>query len=318
MVRVSTHYNLARSQGSLEFVDVDIADDVPLFIDPGAIRLLQTTMAHHCSSLIQNFFQRVLDAMQQGNHQKAHELLSTLNEQNETRLGFSASGAHGHGMGSGLAAALHARLRQSRAVQTGLLQDLEETALFVPGVDRDVISDIVTNIIFEPLVDFTSTMCQKYGIPTSPGIAFYRWDRRHGWAANTAALPIAAGKPLVLVPRAFVRRRRNTFDAQGYYNNFILPYLQQQHLDANSDLVRVLKDGALRPPAKKTLKSLYPNVKQTNTAFTEENPHLLEDYRRAAEEQFDPIGQDDLGAGTGAGIPRFRRPTGGCPCLRAR
>lgn len=99
MTRVSDHYSLNRSQGSLEFVDVDIQDDVPLFIDPGAIRLLPTTMAQECASLIQNFFQRVLDAMQQGDHQKANELLATLNELNETRLGYSAAGAKGHGMG---------------------------------------------------------------------------------------------------------------------------------------------------------------------------------------------------------------------------
>jgi hypothetical protein len=251
-------------------------------------------MAQESSSLIQSFFQRVLEAMQQGDHQRARELLSTLNELNETRLGYSTSGTRGRGMGSGLAAVLHGRLQTSRAVQTGLLQDLEETALFVPGIDRDVISDIVTNIIFGPLVDFTTTMCQKYDIETNPGIAYYRWDRRHGWTAESADLPVAAGRPLVMVPRAFVRRRRNVFDAKGYYDHYILPYLQQQHLDANSGLVRILTRGAVRPPTKKSLKALHPNVKQTNTEFTQENPNVLEQYRDAAREQFEPIGQHDL------------------------
>lgn len=305
MVRVSDYYNLGRSQGSLEFVNVDVADDSILFLDPGAIRLLNTTLAHECSSLVQNFFQRVLNAMQQGNHQQATELLSTLNERNETRLGFSAAGAHGHGMSDGLALALHARLQASRAVQTGLLQDLEETALFVPGIDRDVISDIVTNIIFGPLVTFTETMCLKYAIPTVPGIAYHRWDRQQGWVADTAALPAVGGGPLVLVPRAFVRRRRGVFDAKGYYDHYILPYLQQQHLDANSDLVRMLKRGALRPPSKKTLREIHPNVKATNTEFTGDQPELLEQYRSDAAADFDPIGHNDLSIGTASSTPDF-------------
>jgi hypothetical protein len=192
-----------------------------------------------------------------------------------------------------------------RRSAAGLTGYLEETALFVPGIDRDVISDIVTNIIFGPLVGFTTTMCQKYGIETNPGIAFYRWDRQHGWTADAADLPVAAGRPLVLVPRAFVRRRRNVFDAKGYYDHYILPYLQQQHLDANSDLVRILRGGSVRPPTKKLLKALHPNVKQTNAEFTQENPDVLEQYRAAAREQFDPIGQHDLGEGTGSGDPDF-------------
>jgi hypothetical protein len=298
MPRVSTYFGLGRTQATLEFVDVEVDSDVPLFIDPGAIRLLNTSLASECSSLVQSFFQRVLDAMQSGNHKQAMELLSTLNEKNETRLGFSSGGAHGHGMGSGLAEALHSRLLHSRAVTTGLLQDLEETALFVPGIDRDIISDIVTNIIFGSLVTFTSDMCTKYGIPTTSGVAFYRWDRRNGWTQATGQLPVIKGKALVLVPRAFVRRRRNIFDAHGYYSLYVLPYLQQQHLDANTELVRVLKSGEVRPPTKRALKDRHPGVKQTNVEFTEENPDLLNDYRRDAAEAFNPIGQSELAGGS--------------------
>jgi hypothetical protein len=305
MVRVSQHYHLGREQASLEFVDVDVQTDVPLFIDPGAIRLLTTSMARECASLLQNFFQRVIDAIQQGNHQEARELLSTLNELNETRLGFSAAGARGHGMGHGLAQALEARLQTSKAIQTGLLQDLEETALFVPGVDRDIVSDIVTNIILGPLVSFTVTMCQKYGIQAKPGIAYYLWNKQHGWEAATEALPVAGGRPLILVPRAFVRRRRALFDAGGYYNFYVLPYLQQQHLDANSDLVRILKDGSVRPPTKKTLQGQHPNVKQTNTDYTEAEPQLLARYRGDNEEEFDPIGLTELAVGVGGQQPDF-------------
>lgn len=304
-MRVSEYYNLQRSQGALEFVDVDIENDVPLFVDPGAIRLLQTTMAQECTSLVQSFFQRVLDAMQQGAHERAKGLLSTLSERNETRLGFTTSGARGHGMGTGLAAALHERLSVSRAVQTGLLQDLEETALFVPGIDRDVISDIVTNITFRSLVSFTTSMCQKYDIPIEPGIAFYYWDRRHGWVADSASLPLAADRPLVLVPRAFVRRRRNVFNAQGYYDHYILPWLQEQHLDAHNGLIRILKDGTVRPPTKKSLRGLHPNVKETNTNFTEQNPEILEQYRTDTQQGFVPIGLHDLGETTGGGDPDF-------------
>jgi hypothetical protein len=305
VARVSQHYSLGRTQGSLEFVDVDVDNDVALFIDPGAIRLLGTTMSQECASLLQNFFQTVLAAIRAGNDDDAKDLLATLNELNETRLGYSAAGSAGRGMGRELATAVHGRLSASRAVQTGLLNDLEETALFVPGIDRDIISDIVTNIVYGPLVAFTQTMCAKYSIPTLPGIAYYRWDRRGTWAADQADLPVAANKPLVLVPRSFVRRRRNVLNAAGYYDHHVLPYLQQRHLDANTELVRVLKSGERRAPSKKTLREQHPDVKGTNTEITAADPGLLRAYREDAERRFDPIGHTDLGQATGAGPPDF-------------
>lgn len=36
-MRVSEFYSLGLTQGSLDFVDVDVENDVPLFIDPRAI-----------------------------------------------------------------------------------------------------------------------------------------------------------------------------------------------------------------------------------------------------------------------------------------
>lgn len=44
-MRVSQHFKLGKDQASLEFVDVDVRDDVPLFIDPSAIRMLGTSLS---------------------------------------------------------------------------------------------------------------------------------------------------------------------------------------------------------------------------------------------------------------------------------
>jgi hypothetical protein len=37
---VSQHFKLGRTQAELDFVDVDVTGDTPLFIDPQAIRQL--------------------------------------------------------------------------------------------------------------------------------------------------------------------------------------------------------------------------------------------------------------------------------------
>ncbi|HEX2903357.1 MAG TPA: hypothetical protein VHO01_07850, partial [Jatrophihabitans sp.] len=173
--------------------------------------------------------------------------------------------------------------------------------LFVEGIDRDINSDIVTNIIRGPLIDFTVTMAQRYAIPVRQGFAMEEWDgRAKRWVGRTADLPFADSRPLLLVPRTFVRRRRGTFSADRYYRHYVLPEIQQQHLNSNSNLVRVLKSGVVRPPFKKTLQALYPDVKSTNVDSTINHSALLDDYRQDAERNFTVIGHSDLAKATGS------------------
>ncbi|HEX2904272.1 MAG TPA: hypothetical protein VHO01_12520, partial [Jatrophihabitans sp.] len=120
MVKVSKHYSLGRSQASLEFVDIDIRDDTPVFIDPGSLLYSGTTLARRCASLLQSFFGHIMHLIQTGQHGEAQALLATLNEPNETRFGFTEGRSSGHGMGEGLAANLWDALSQSRAAASGL------------------------------------------------------------------------------------------------------------------------------------------------------------------------------------------------------
>ena len=299
MPRVAEFYALSRGQESLEFVDVDVSSDTRLFIDPGAIRLLESTMSHECASLLQSFFGHVLLNVHRGQHDEAKDLLASLGEPNETRLGLSRGRSAGHGMGEELAERFWKALSESRAASSGLLQDLEDTALFVDHIDRDIISDVITNIIRGPLIDFTLTMCSKYQIPAIQGITMATWDRHDAsWTQREAVLPVVDDRPLLLVPRAFVRRGRGTFSANKYYDHYVLPFMQQQHFGAGTSLVRFLRDGSRRPPYKKTLKALHPDVKPTNVETTLENRELLDAYRDDAVRDFEVIDHGDLSKAT--------------------
>lgn len=145
-MRVSEYFHLNRHQGELDFVDVDIRGDTRVYVDPRALRLLTTDWGQECVSLIQHFFRTVLDAIRRGDDARARSLLAGLREPNETHLGLSRDRARGSALGDGLAEDVWESLSETDAAVTGLLQDLEETALLVPGIDRDRISDIATNI----------------------------------------------------------------------------------------------------------------------------------------------------------------------------
>jgi hypothetical protein len=125
-IRVSTYYKLGRTQAELDFVNVDIHGDTCMFVDPRALRQLQTDWTDECVSLLQNFFSTVLEYIRQDREVESKALLEVLHEPNETHLGLSKGQAQGSGLGEWLASEVHVSLSESAAVRTGLLRDLED------------------------------------------------------------------------------------------------------------------------------------------------------------------------------------------------
>lgn len=69
------------------------------------------------------------------------------------------------------------------------------------------------------------------------------------------------------------------YDHQEYYNHFVLNFLQTEHLNANSSLVRTLKNGTKKPPFKKALKERHPLSKNYLFEFSREHPEVLIKYK---------------------------------------
>jgi hypothetical protein len=226
-VRVSEYYQLGRTQPTLEFVDVDTWGDTRVYVDPRALRFIDSDWARECVTALQSFFTAVLEAIQ-SDDARAVELLGTLHEPNETRLGQSRDRAQGRGMGQDLAQEAWDALSTSQAVQTGLLEDLEDSILFVPGIGFDIVSDITTNIIRRQLIKFTHDACGYYDIPLVPDVSSGRlWDHRtKDWTQGYIELPVSDHGPLLLVPKSIVRRT-TTFDPGEYYNHYVLPWRPQ-------------------------------------------------------------------------------------------
>jgi hypothetical protein len=184
-------------------------------------------------------------------------------------------------MGRDLARDTWEALRVSRAVSTGLLEDLEDAILFIDGIGFDIISDIATNIIRGPLITFTNDACKYYGIDVVSGVASGRiWDHRaRHWTNRFVSLPLTKSGPLLLVPKGIVRRSQ-TFDPGDYYNNYILPYLQSEEMSAGSSLVEVLRSGRRRV-TKKSVKEKYGGGKHVNLEITLRDSSILDRYRQA-------------------------------------
>ena len=147
VITFSEYYDLKKGQFELDFVDVPVSgSDIKLFIDPYSLSRRKQPWYAECAEQVYDFFDILIDLIRLNQKDKALYLLSGLHESNETRLGYSPNN-QGTAMGKVQANKLYDSLRGSRAVETGVLKDIEECNLMVTGIDRDKISDMTTNII---------------------------------------------------------------------------------------------------------------------------------------------------------------------------
>src|SRR5690242_9336784 len=130
-MRFSAYFDIGLSQPELDFVDVELDEDMRLFIDPYPIATRVDSLSVNCSRDIAIFFQEFIDRIRRRDHRGARLLLGNLHEPNETRLGLSSGTPRGSGISGQLADKIFTALAESRAVETGFLKDISDTELFV-------------------------------------------------------------------------------------------------------------------------------------------------------------------------------------------
>jgi len=278
MPRVSKFYRLGKSQAELDFVDVPVGGDMPLFIDPFAISQRVDRLSEKCQRLIATFFQNVVDSIRSGREREAKQLLLNLREPNETRFGYSSGVPQGAGIGRYQAQQLFEALRESSAVKTGFISSLEESELMIDGISYDKISDLTTNVIRMLLAEYTKQQCLLLGIPTQEvALAPHFSPDANRWVSQYFDLPVAGGRPLLLVPKAFARYDP-AYNHHTYYRRFVVDYLRTEALDADSSLVHTLKNGR-RVVYVKDVQATFPCTKENLFQFSRQHPEVLGEYR---------------------------------------
>lgn len=281
MALVTQHYDITRP---VPFLDVNVEVDNRLYVDPYAIRFRGdpqpfTTDAVQC---LDTFFSQVLahlTAPRGTSAWRAGEwLLQRFNEPRETRLGMARTSIDGHGAAAMLGTAIWTSLTTDleALVELAILKRLEQLPLFVPGIGKDITSDITTRIVFGPLADYTATVVADYPEFRSAGhqlvtVSRQVWDAQASrWTTRALELPIAAGKPLILVPKGWARTGL-LMSAGRYYDTAVLSYAQQEQA--------VVRDGRLLTTPKERLRrdSSLLRGRDTNTRVTLRAAHAERD-----------------------------------------
>lgn len=113
-VLFSEHFRLNKQQAELDFVDIFIDDDKPLYIDPYVFKVRNDAWSVECNNLIVDFFNTVVIAIKNKEIAYAKRLLDQLNEPKETHLGVSQLSVSGKGVSGKQAGDLYEKLKKAR------------------------------------------------------------------------------------------------------------------------------------------------------------------------------------------------------------
>ena len=283
MASFSSYFKIKKTQAELDFVDVDIDIDTPLYIDPYALTTRDDEWSLQCHQLVVSYFQTILLAIKNNDINKGTRLLSHLGEPEETKLGVSQPGNKGRGIGPNQASEMFKALKDSKAAKSGLLEDLSDFALFIPLIGRDKISDMTTNIIRGALISYTQTQCELFEIPMRKVASGFFWDiEKEEWLQTYVNLPVCHDKKVILVPKYTVRYQVGV-DHATFRSKFVLEFLQEEHRRADDALVTTIKNkkGQITKKVvyKKTVDAAYPSDKDFLAEFSSKHPEVVDKYR---------------------------------------
>jgi hypothetical protein len=297
--RITEHYNIA---GPVPFADVQTDTDSKLFVTPTAIRLdWASPVGANAQSLMTSFAAELIrcrESPHAADHRKGLRLVQEgLNEPNETRLGYTSAGSRGHGFGPYLGEYLWQAL-SSPLCKEKLMTDLEHLPLFIPRVERDLISDMSTRVVFDALIDFTLDMVTQYPMMAQDlrKSNFKVWDADSAdWLTRREVLPFVGGRYLLLVPKHWVNPRLHMAHTP-FYTRVTTNTLQEERT--------VWRNGVVDIPLKRDLYKEFKDIRGFNSTQTlkhgEQGTNLVSLYTHYVDENFTPISDLEIQRRTAA------------------
>ncbi|WP_152567688.1 restriction endonuclease [Sphingopyxis sp. LC363] len=176
---------------------------------------------------------------------------------------------------------------KSKAIQSGMIQDLNDAFMFIPGIGPDKVSDITANIIRKHLITYTQNQFALYGVdipnkyPTG-----LMWDSLNRcWHEEHDYIPFYKGQKVLLVPKWYVKYHYDfTKLGRRYYDGFIASFVRDRELSTMGKLVSFIprKNSPPTPHVyKHDIEREIPRNKDSIVDFTQKHPDVYRKFRDA-------------------------------------
>lgn len=273
-------YNLNDDVG---FLNVELTTDNAKWIDPMMMHMDKSQMGMECCEIVQDFFSKLLEIAISKNDNLGYKYTQHFSEMNETRIGYSQNKPNGLSGGENLGREIYTLIRKSNAIRTGMIGDIFDASVMIENLGPDKISDFITSLIFEKLINYTQNECLKYNIPLKTVTiknGFWSHDMKKWIHDVKVELPFdeESNMAIVFVPKNFTEGKV-IYSYKRFYNKAMLPYLGKVAVENKLDgLIKILKDKT-RKPLYKNIRKKYPCTRENVSNFIMEHEDVYNGYK---------------------------------------
>lgn len=261
------HFNSAKA----DFLDINLVDDLPLFVDPLLLWRSPSEEHHAVHATIVKFFEIAIDRVKAGKITEAKKMFYFPEPSN--LLGFTRDGHSGRGIGPKVGEAVFIELINDPLILKSGLTALNQLQFMIKNVGPDLISDMTVNIAKPYFIHYTRKECERWNIEmvevTTP-MYFHDegvWD---DVKVKMAKHPVT-GEGFLLTPRSIVRRGGVDFTAQQIYKHYLRDIYRDQLLSEN----RWVGLGKKTKLTWKMVEAKYPYTKGQVIQKLREKPEVL-------------------------------------------
>lgn len=228
MVDFNTYFNVCGQ----EYFNADLSSDSAMFLDPDAISKYGSDLfnAKAVAKNMSVYSKRVYSLYRSNRKREARNLLSFPQEVKYTRVGYGhESSKYGRGTSLDILDEVLSSLIESK-VDLKLVEEYPQFLMLLTrnfGPDR--LSDLITNLAYEQLVEFTQKVCQVYKIPldSEVGVNFFS-IKDCMWIRRKVKLPVDDNRmPILLIPKNAVVENYH-FSSQKFLQKVLLLSRQNQ------------------------------------------------------------------------------------------
>ncbi|MBE7057077.1 MAG: hypothetical protein E7388_06540 [Ruminococcaceae bacterium] len=278
------------SHQDIEFVNSNISGDIRLFIDPVLIEVGKTDFCTKAKLVLDDFFKEFYKAYFIDNdNTRKKDLLSHAKEINDSHMGYANKYGHGN-TDDGLMKIFSGVEDYIKRIK---ISRIFELVLFVPNFAEDGMSDLITNVLYKELSDFTLKICQKYKIKTSmcPDERYYWSYQTHNWEKYTGHSLVVEGKSHLLIPKEIVQKNFK-FTVDNYLRSVIV-----QNICDDAAYYDNTTKKEIRPLAKEKVREQliqkYGSALEIIKDFSEKNENLLKQYQTIVTNKYSALQLSD-------------------------
>lgn len=282
---VSDFLEMKKGHINYSFVDARLTRDTKLFIDPCLIKVSKTPFSIEAIQTMENYFDYFFN-LYKNNCSRADKLalFEHAHEINATKLGY---GNGRNGKAKTAEGMLETFESLEKLFKKGVcISDPIDLPIFIGNFAEDCLSDMITNILFKCLNQYTVEQLTPYGIaPQKAKQKYYYWNiSTHSWAICVDEMVQLNGEVILLVPKDIVCKRYY-YNAEQYFRMIVSTRLQKKLTTYDQST------GKQITPRKKDIKEdelkVYGNIREVDIAHTSNNPDTLKEYHSLIPKKYD-------------------------------